>query len=78
MQSNHTVLHCHAMQEGLLVIEEVGVWEPQLVCYAVIQSQVEGQLSVCQPLVSPTLLEIHCDGVILWKKGKQHCEIENK
>ena len=65
MQADHPVLDRHAVQEGLLVVQEVGVWEPQLVGHAVVQSQVEVQLGVRQSLVSPTLLEIHCDGVVL-------------
>lgn len=65
MQPDHSVLHCHAVEEGLLVIKEVGVREPQLVCNAVVQSQVEFQLTVGQTLIPPALLEIHCDGVVL-------------
>lgn len=40
VQSDHSVLYCHAVEEGLLVIKEVGVREPKLVCYTVVQSQV--------------------------------------
>ena len=65
VQTDHPVLDRHAVQKGLLVVQEVGVWEPQLVGHAVVQSQVEVQLSVGQSLISPTLLEIHCDGVVL-------------
>lgn len=65
MQTDHAVFHCHAVKKGLFVIKEVGVWEPKLVCDTIIQSQVEVQLAVGQTLISPTLLEIHCDGVVL-------------
>lgn len=68
MQPDHSVLYCHAVKEGLLVIKEVGVREPQLVCYAVVQSQVELELTVGQTLIPPALLEIHGDGVVLRRK----------
>ena len=68
VQSDHTVLHCHPMKKGLLVVKEVGVREPQLVCYTVVQSQVQLHLSVGQTLVPPALLEIHCDGVVLGRR----------
>lgn len=68
MQTDHTVFYCHTMKKGLLVIKEVGVREPKLVCYTVVQSQVQLQLTVGQTLISPALLEIHCDGVVLRRK----------
>lgn len=71
MQPDHSVLYCHAVKEGLLVVKEVGVREPQLVCYAIVQSQVELELTVGQTLIPPALLEIHGDGVVLRRKDKQ-------
>lgn len=65
MQSDHPVLHCHPMDEGLLVINEVGVRDPQLVCHPVVQGEVERNASVGEALVSPGLLEVHGDGVVL-------------
>lgn len=65
VQSDHPVLHCHPMDKGLLVIDEVRVWDPQLVCHPVVQSKVERYACVGEALVSPGLLEIHGDGVVL-------------
>lgn len=70
MQSDHPVLHCHAVQKGLLVVKEVGVGEPEMVCYAVVQGQVQFQLAISQAFISPALLEIHCDGVVLGRGEK--------
>lgn len=36
VKSNHPVLYCDTMHKGLLVIEKVGVWDPELVCYSVV------------------------------------------
>lgn len=47
VQSNHTVFHGDTMDEGLLVVEEVGVWNPQLVCYSVVQGQIERDANIC-------------------------------
>lgn len=41
VQSNHSVLNGNAVNKRLLVIEEVGVWDPELVCHSVVQRQVE-------------------------------------
>lgn len=68
MQPDHSVLYCHAVKEGLLVIKEVGVREPELVCYTVVQSQVQFEFTVGQTLISPALLEIHRDGIVLKRK----------
>lgn len=65
MQSDHPVLHCHPVDEGLLVINEVGVRDPQLICHPVVQGEVERNACVGKALVSPGLLEVHGDGVIL-------------
>ena len=73
MQADHAVLHCHAVQKGLLVVKEVGVRKPQLVGHTVIQSQVQVELAVRQPLVPPTLLEIHGDGVVLGRERRTSC-----
>lgn len=40
VQSDHPILHRHPMDEGLLVINEVGVRDPQLVCHSVVQGKV--------------------------------------
>lgn len=71
MQPDHSVLHGHAVEEGFLVVKEVGVREPQLVCNTVVQSKVEFQLTVGQTLIPPALLEIHSDGVVLMGEKKQ-------
>lgn len=71
MQPNHPILHRHAMDEGLLVINEVGVRDPQLVGHPVVQGQVEGNPCVGQPLVPPGLLEVHGDGVVLRDAGRE-------
>ena len=65
MQSDHSVLHRHPVDEGLLVINEVGVRDPQLVCHSVVQGEVKRNACVRQTLVSPGLLEVHGDGVVL-------------
>lgn len=41
MQADHAVLHSDAVNKRLLVIEEVGVGDPQLVGDPVVQGQVE-------------------------------------
>lgn len=66
VQANHSVLNGDAVHKRLLVIEEVGVWDPELVCYSVVQRQVERDPHIGQPLVSPILLEVHCQRVVLW------------
>lgn len=71
MQSDHPVLHCHPMDKGLLVIDEVRVWDPQLVCHPVVQSKVERYACVGEALVSPGLLEIHGDGVVLQERHRE-------
>lgn len=65
MQADHTVFHSNSMDERLLVIEKVGVGDPELVGNPVIQGQVEGDSYVGQTLVPPVLLEIHGQRVIL-------------
>lgn len=65
MEPNHTVLNSDAVHEGFLVIKEVGVRDPQLVCYSVVQRQVEGDPGIGQSLVSPVLLEVHGQRVVL-------------
>ena len=65
MQSYHAVLDCHPVDEGLFVIDEVGVWHPQLICHPVVQGQVEWDPSVRETFVPPRLLEVHGDGVVL-------------
>ena len=67
MQSDHPVLHRHAVDEGFLVINEVGVRDPQLVCHPVVQGEIERNACVGEALVSPGLLEVHGDGVVLWE-----------
>lgn len=37
VESNHSVFHSDAVHKGLLVIEEVGVRYPKLVCHSVVQ-----------------------------------------
>lgn len=58
------------MDEGLLVVQEVGVGHPQLIGHSVIQGQVVGDLGVGQPFVPPRLLEVHGQGVVLQKDGE--------
>lgn len=65
VQPDHAVLDSHAVDEGLLVVDEVGVGDPELVGHPVVQGQVEGDPGVGQPLVPPRLLEVHGDGVVL-------------
>lgn len=68
MEPNHAILHCHPMQKGLLVIQEIGVRQPQLVSHPVVQGQVERKVIICQAFVPPALLEVHGDGVVLGEK----------
>ena len=65
VETDHPVLDCDTVNERLLVVEKVGVWDPQLIRHSVIQSQVVGDLRVGQTLVPPRLLEVHCQGVVL-------------
>lgn len=44
VETDHPVFDCDAMNEGLFVIEEVGVRDPQLVSHSVVQRQVVGNL----------------------------------
>lgn len=75
MQSDHPVLDSHAVNEGLLVIQEVRVRHPQLIRHPVIQSQVVRDLRVGQTLVPPRLLEVHGQGVVLEdRRGNGTCE----
>ena len=69
MQADHAVLHGDAVDEGLLVVQEVGVGHPELVRHAVVQRQVQGDLRVGQALVPPRLLEVHGQGVVLGDGG---------
>lgn len=68
MESNHAVLHGDAVHEGLLVIEEIGVRDPELVRHSVVQRQVERDPRIRQPLIPPVLLEVHCQRVVLLVK----------
>lgn len=74
METYHTILYSHPMKKGFLVIEEIGVREPKLVCHTIIQGQVKFHLCIGKALISPTLLEIHCDGVILTGREGAHLE----
>lgn len=65
MESDHSVLHCDPVHKGLLIVDEVGVRDPERVSHPVVQRQVEGNPCVGQALVPPGLLEVHGDGVIL-------------
>lgn len=47
VQTNHAVFHGDTVDEGLLVVEEVGVWDPQLVCDSVVQGQIERYANIC-------------------------------
>lgn len=69
MEPDHAVLHRHPVQKGLLVVQEVGVRQPQLVSHPVVQGQVEREVVVGQAFVPPALLEVHGDGVILGETG---------
>lgn len=71
MQPNHPVLHRHPVDEGLLVVNEVGVWDPQLIGHPVVQGQVERNPRVGEALVPPGLLEVHGDGVVLRDMGRK-------
>lgn len=68
VEPDHAVLHGHPVQKGLLVVQEIGVRQPQLVCHPVVQGQVEREVVVGQAFVPPALLEVHGDGVILGEK----------
>ena len=72
MEPNHAILHRYPMQKGLLVIQEIGVRQPQLVSYSVVQGQVERKVVICQAFVPPALLEVHGDGVVL---GEKHANV---
>lgn len=65
VQSNHAVFNCDAVNEGLLVVEEVRVRDPELVSHSVVQCQVERDPYIGQSLVSPILLEVHRQRVVL-------------
>lgn len=71
VESDHPVFDCHAVDEGLLIVQEVGIGHPQLISHSVIQSQVVGDLRVGQPFVPPRLLEVHGEGVVLHKDERQ-------
>lgn len=74
VQTDHPVLDGDAVNERLLVVQEVGVGHPQLIRHSVIQSQVIGDLGVGQTLVPPCLLEVHRQGVVLedrWQGGRK-------
>lgn len=70
MQSDHPVLHRHTVDKGLLVIDEVGVGDPQLICHPVVQGEVERDARVGEALVPPRLLEVHGDGVVLQRQHR--------
>jgi len=67
VEPNHSVLYSNTVHKGLLVIEEVSVWDPELVCYSVVQRQVERDPEIGQPLIPPILLEVHSQCVVLWE-----------
>lgn len=66
MQADHSVFDGDSVDERLLVVEEVGVGDPEMVGDPVIQGQVEGDSCVGETLVPPVLLEIHGQRVVLW------------
>lgn len=68
VEADHPVLDGDAMDEGFLVVEEVGVGDPQLVSHSVIQSEVVGDLRVGETFVPPCLLEVHRQSVVLKKQ----------
>lgn len=68
MQADHPVLDGDAVDEGLLVVEEVSVRHPQLVGDAVVQRQIQRNLRVGEAFVPPCLLEVHGQGVVLQKE----------
>lgn len=70
VEPNHSVFNSNPMHKGLFIIEEVGVWDPKLVCYSVVQRQVERNPHIGQPLIPPVLLEVHGQCVVLWKGNK--------
>lgn len=70
VESDHPVFDCDAMDEGLLIVQEVGVRHPQLIRHSVIQGEVVGDLGVGQPFVPPRLLEVHGQSVVLQKDGE--------
>lgn len=69
VETDHSVLDGDAVNEGLLVVKEVGVGDPQLIRHSVIQSQVVCYLRVGETLVPPCLLEVHRQGVVLEDRG---------
>lgn len=69
MQSDHPVLHRHPVDKRLLVVDEVGVRDPELISDSVVERQVERDAGVGEALVSPRLLEVHGDGVVLRKRA---------
>lgn len=72
MQSDHSVLDCYTMQKGLFIIQKVCIWKPKLVSNSVIQCEVEREGRICQALITPTLLEIHGDGIVLQRKNNSN------
>lgn len=71
MQSDHSVFHRHPVNKGFLIVDEVSVRNPQLVCHSVVQSQVERNSCVGKTFVPPGLLEVHGDGVVLQENRRQ-------
>lgn len=71
VETDHPVLDSDTVNEGLLVVEEIGVGHPQLIRHSVIQSQVVGDLRVGQTLVPPCLLEVHRQGVVLEDRRRE-------
>ena len=65
MQADHAVFDGDSVDERLLVVQEVGVGDPELVGDPVVQGQVEGDPYVGQTFVPPVLLEIHGQRVVL-------------
>lgn len=70
MQANHAVFHRDPMDKRLLVVEKVGVGDPELVGNPIIQGQVEGDSYVGETFVPPILLEVHGQRVVLRYKER--------
>lgn len=70
MQANHAVFHRDPVDKRLLVVEKVGVGDPELVGNPVVQGQVEGDSYVGETFVPPILLEIHGQRVVLRYKER--------
>lgn len=65
MQANHAVLDSDPVNKRFLVVYKVSIRNPELISHTVIQGQIQGNPSVGQTLITPRLLKIHGDGVVL-------------